>query len=547
MVGRKVGYFMGLILPQRVKIRVGNMRKRYEDLGYNIPTYIKNGQEIVARDTEIEIDINDLTERSHVKVNVICDECNSMFSMEYRNYKHSYINAKIGKIFCEKCNNRAMVKYGITSKSAWKNKEYALERLKKYIEKHHTIKGISMNKEGNIICTQFRRHRYNIEEMCKTLGYNYEDLAGLYYPRGYLHDINNLTFVINSFIDKYGCFPSQYEMREELHIPLNILQYFGGIEKIKNIMNYTKDDLIDDAGFRNRSHYEYMVAQFLIHNKISYVREQHPFPNPHHNLRSDFTFELSNGEVYHLEVWGYKKYNASGKRSKQYCKRKAEKIELYKKYNINLISVENDVFANSFDVIQEKLSMILSPILDCKFHIINHSLMMNPNKLSDDELFKEIIKLSSDKITLPKENDFDNSNKYLFYEAIKRFGNYGNFAKKYNVCTNSKRNYWNKQKVFDRLNFIHEKYGYLPTSIEIRNRKLAKQDNLFVGIVDAIKRFYPNTMQAYLEYYEYCTKNNIALHEHDLKYLNNLYNLIYFRKDQVTEKDRERAYAILCA
>ena len=36
----------------------------------------------------------------------------------------------------------------------------------------------------------------------------------------------------------------------------------------KDDMCYIGNDLIDDSGFRNRSHYEYIVAQFLIHNNI---------------------------------------------------------------------------------------------------------------------------------------------------------------------------------------------------------------------------------------------------------------------------------------
>lgn len=151
---------------------------------------------------------------------------------------------------------------------------------------------------------------------------------------------------------------------------------------------------------------------------------------------------MNSGETYHLEIWGYKEEDANGKRSRQYCKKKAEKIELYKKYNINLISIENDVFSNSFDSIQNRLSFILFPILNRKFEIVDHSFLINPNKISDDELFHEIMKFSNDSLTLPKENDFNDDNKYLFLEAIKRFGNYGNFAKRYNVCTNNKLGYW---------------------------------------------------------------------------------------------------------
>lgn len=538
---------MGLILPQKVKVRVGNMRSRYEKLGYTVPTYVKNGKETVHRNTEIEIDINDLSERSHIKVNVNCDECGIPFKMEYRNYKRSYTMQKINKVFCKKCLNKSMAKYQISPKLAWNDKDYALEVLKKYIEKYGTLKGMSMNNEGNVIRAQIRNYKYDLREMCDDLGYNYDELMGLYYPEGYLYEKENLYSVIMEYIAQKGTFPTQNEMKMDLHIPTSVIQYFGGSESIKNDMNYTKDDLIDESGFRNRSHYEYIVAQFLIHNSVTYTREQHPFPKPYQNLRSDFTFEINSGETYHLEIWGYKEEDANGKRSRQYCKKKAEKIELYKKYNINLISIENDVFSNSFDSIQNRLSFILFPILNRKFEIVDHSFLINPNKLSDDELFHEIMKISNDSLILPRENDFNDDNKYLFLEAIKRFGNYGNFAKRYNVCTNNKRGYWSKETVFNRLNMIHEKYGYLPTSIEIRNNKLAKDDGLFVGLVDAMKKIYKNTTQAYLEYYEYCSKNNIKLHEHDTKYLSNLYNLKYFRKDQVTEKDRNRAYAILCA
>ena len=90
-------------------------------------------------------------------------------------------------------------------------------------------------------------------------------------------------------------------MKHNLDIPSSTIQYFGGIEKLKNDIGYIGEDLIDDSGFRNRSHYEYIVAQFLIYNNISYIREQHPFPKPYDNLRSDFTFEKSNGDIYHLK------------------------------------------------------------------------------------------------------------------------------------------------------------------------------------------------------------------------------------------------------
>ncbi len=160
-------------------------------------------------------------------------------------------------------------------------------------------------------------------------------------------------------------------------------------------------------------------------------------------------------------------------------------------------------------------------------------------------LFK--IKRSEDKVTLPKESDFTEDNKYLFLEALKRFGNYNKFAKHFGVVTNRKRGYWNENTVIDRLFNIHDKYGYLPTSIEIRNNKLSKNDSLFIGIVDGTKTVFGNTIQCYLLFYEKCIDKNIKLGEKDIEYLTNLYNLKYFRKDTVSESDRQRAYDILCA
>lgn len=230
-----------------------------------------------------------------------------------------------------------------------------------------------------------------------------------------------------------------------------------------------------------------------------------------------------------------------------YCKRKANKLELYKKYGINLISVENDIFGNTFEIIQIKLSELLSDILEANLKIIDHTFLIHPNKMSDQELFEEIMKIGKGSSTLPKETDFTSDNRCLFLEALKRFGNYGKFAKHFGVVTNNKRGYWNEDTVLNRLTDIQRKYGYLPTSIEIRNNKMAKSDDLFIGIVDGVKSVFGNTINGYLTFYEKCITENIKLGKRDNEYLNNLYNLKYFRKDSVTETDRQRAYDILCA
>lgn len=436
----------------------------------------------------------------------------------------------------------------MSGKAKWTDKNYALYKVNDYIRNNNnSLIDVCKDNKWSHILTMCKHYCYDVKELCAELGYDYWELKGKNKPLNYYSDYNILKETISTFIDEYGYFPTIKELKYNFDVPPSTIQRFGGIERIKNDIEYMEDDLIDDSGFRNRSHYEYIVAQFLIHNNVSYTREQHPFPKPYDNLRSDFTFEQANGTIYHLEVWGYSSADANGKRSQTYIKRKSQKLELYKKYNINLISVENDIFGNTFETIQIKLSKLLSDVLGSDLKIIDHTFLTHPNKMRDQELFEEIMKISKRSSTLPKESDFTSDNKCLFLEALKRFGNYGKFAKHFGVATNSKRGYWNENTVLNRLFDIQQKYGYLPTSIEIRNNKMAKSDDLFIGIVDGIKNVFGNTINGYLTYYEKCIAENIKLGEKDNEYLNNLYNLKYFRKDSVTETDRQRAYDILCA
>lgn len=192
----------------------------------------------------------------------------------------------------------------MSGKTKWTDKTYALSRVNNYIKNNNnSLIGTCKNSKWNNILTMCRNYGYDIQDLCTELGYDYWDLKGRNKPLNYYSDYNVLKQTISSFIDEYGYFPTIKELKHNFDVPPSTIQSFGGIEKIKNDIGYTEDDLIDDSGFRNRSHYEYIVAQFLIHNNISYTREQHPFPEPNDNWRSDFTFEKSDGTIYHLEVW----------------------------------------------------------------------------------------------------------------------------------------------------------------------------------------------------------------------------------------------------
>lgn len=539
---------MGLILPQVCEITIcPTNRKYYEDLGYFIPTETVNGKERVKKGTKITVHILDLMKGSHTMVKVQCDECGKIYEMPYKDYLKKYCVLKIGKLFCFDCINPAMSKYCIATQKIWADKSYVLKRLDNFIKKNGTLKGWTVNnQEGASIAARIREHGYDLEELCTELGYNYYELRDIYYPEGFLYNYDNFKSILQKFIDENGYFPSQKQMRYDLHIPESIPLRFGGSEQIMKDMGITENYLIDDRGFYNRSYYEYILAQYLIHNNIPYEREQCPFPYPNDKLRSDFTFTTIDGIVYHLELWGYTSgYEYLESRANEYLKRKEMKKNLYKKYNINLIEVDAQVFSNTLAAIQNRLSNILSNILNVELKDVDRKYIINPRGLTNDELFESIMKYSEDGITLPDVLFLQKNDTSLLNEILLRFDNYNNFAKEYGVRTNNKRGFWNKETVLDTMFIIKDKYGFMPTSSYIRNNKLYKEDKIFVGLTSAMKTVYDSTIDAYLTFFERCNDENIKLQEYEINFLNNIVNHKTVNKKSVKETEIQRAIYLL--
>lgn len=89
MVGRKVGYFMGLI-NEEVEIELNNrLITHYEGLGYIMPRIKKNYKWVIPQGTTIKVKAKDLPKSSNVYVNVKCDcpNCNNIKSIQYSKYR----------------------------------------------------------------------------------------------------------------------------------------------------------------------------------------------------------------------------------------------------------------------------------------------------------------------------------------------------------------------------------------------------------------------------------------------------------------------------
>ena len=65
-----------------------------------------------------------------------------------------------------------------------------------------------------------------------------------------------------------------------------------------------------------------------------------------------------------------------------------------------------------------------------------------------------------------------------------------------------------------------------------RKNKLAKDDYLFIGIIDGIKTVFGNITNGYLSFYERCKTDNISLTDNDIQYL---LNIQHFKKKYITD------------
>jgi hypothetical protein len=435
-------------------------RKYLEALGYKYE-WIK----------EISIPFYQLWNESHARIEIICDYCNKSF---YRsNIDHIKITKKevIHKDACKDCRQikqnetkKYKLENDILSKNDngyWKSKENRLKELKLYIEKYNSLKNLySANQEGHTIWLAFKHYNHSIRDAVNELGFNINDLefkeclpvTYSYYPAGYFNNIDNLIKEINRYIKEYGKFPTRDELQFHYNIGQKIIEKHGGINNLRKKMNYINHyQLVDDNGYKNRSSYEFITAQFLIHNNTYYLRDQYPFSNAEKSYQSDFMFNI-NDKIYHCEIWGF-----ADNSLRDYEENKKEKLRLYKKYKINLISIDGKIFRDSYENIQEKLKIIFKSILNKALYVVPQKHFITVD-LTDDELFAQIMKYSNNKNYLPsdkilRKNHVDS----LYREVIKRFGSYNDFARKYNLKIKQKeRGYWNNDNLvkesFELLN-----------------------------------------------------------------------------------------------
>ncbi|MGE7686760.1 hypothetical protein [Peribacillus simplex] len=404
-----------------------------------------------------------------------CDYCGKEFPRSNNDYTQIKKRTMVEKDSCKECKGQKQKETTITKQDKglltpqdngyWTIHKNRLKELKGYIEDRGTLLHLYSDPKGNKIWRAFHREHHSIKEALEELGYSAGSLS---YKEneytiplifhGFYNDFANVESEIKKFIashnsEKTNYFPTIDDLFHTLHMSKRAIQHHGGICKIREKMGYTENNpLIDDAGWLNKSAYEWKTAQYLIHNtKIPYKREQYPFPGHEGFFRSDFTFYPEESPEIHVEVWG--SGNGQSDREKEYQTIKKRKIDLYNKYKIRLISVEKSHFNRNIEAIQDKFHELFSPFIQLKYKRIDNDYLIIHSDLNDKELLKKIMTLSDDPNVLPTVPVLKQHNQYkLYQEVIRRFDSYITFGETFGKKTSRvKENHWTKDRLYEAL------------------------------------------------------------------------------------------------
>jgi hypothetical protein len=419
----------------------------------NRKIYLNKGYSDSVVGNIINVKIDDLTKSSGQLLEVKCDYCTEKYKIRFCDYTRTNYEF-LDKDACENCwhkKRQDIFQYKLDNnllndkdkRGYWSNPDNVKQELKNYIDKNgYTGKfedNTEQNDKWNMICWGMKKHKLDLNNLVTEMGFSLVDLQRRN-PNGYIIPIEELKEKIDAFVKEHGFFPDQRLLSKELKIHNSDYQRHGTLSELREKFGYNdKKYLVDNRGFINKSLGELIVANYLIAQDIPYKREQYPFRkfDKDLNYRSDFTFYLPDKEI-HLEVWGGMRVFKGQRELYNYDEVMQEKLRIYDKYRIELISVTPDIFYFSIGTIKKKLYDILSPYINLPFIKVKDRLVstFTLHEMSDENLIKEIMKFSTHERILPSYGLLrEKRHEFLYKEVLKRYDSLKDFADKYNLIT----------------------------------------------------------------------------------------------------------------
>jgi len=415
-----------MIMQEYVEITwASNNKKYFIEKGYQ---YTKLGNKLVVK-------VSDLLSTSSTRIDAKCSHCEITKPTPYKTVLYSLTETYRKTFYCGKCRGKAIKaefdakqKLGLLKpgdNGYFSYTENIEKTLKEYIEENGTIDNLCANYSSLHDAVQQKDSR-SLYEIVTDIGYNFKEISSMM-PNGFYEDFDRVKEEIEGFIERNNRFPDVGEVINELRIHGRAIAFHGGMEGLRQKMGYENEVLIDDSGYKNRSIFEFKVAQYLIHNSIFAKRDVTIFEGERYTC--DFVIETNNGEKYYIECWGYS-LRDNHPLSEVYIKKKNIKVDLYKENNMNLISID---LIDTQNMSQEKFQIYLKDkfkeFIDKELVIFKNVEFLDVNNITNDEILKGVMKYSSNEEFLPTQDHLISKTGYQYVTVIKdRFGGYKQFS-----------------------------------------------------------------------------------------------------------------------
>lgn len=306
-----------------------------------------------------------------------------------------------------------------------------------------------------------------------------------------MYDLNE---VILDVIKKFdGRMPTSKELRaSNSHNIEYLIMKNGGYKKVAEKLSIpTKNKTITTLdGHRARSVYELIFDNFLYLNNIKHNSEEIIFEDSKHMC--DFVL-YNYDKKYYVEIWGYN--------SDEYLKKRKIKELKYKENELNLISIEKEIFHQKIEDIVEDFIKILNSY---NFNIEN---IVTYDKIFSGKMYSKEILIDELKIIISKINKFPTFkdlkmlNKTNLDKQICKYGGYRLLRKELNY--EQIYNDWSDDKILkNEILPLCKKFNRMPTEKELLDLKRS-------DILNCYARYGLKNLSKMLGYKTYSENMNI--------------------------------------
>jgi len=339
------------------------------------------------------------------------------------------------------------------------------------------------------INTKAREYYGGLRGLAIACGISKEKLSTEFRYWQNIENVKNEIFLLN---EQLGRFPTTYDFRLlGKHSLLGaISKYYGGIKKLRIILDCKEKHPISKDGHNCDSYSEVIIDDFLYSNNIEHRRDvQFNFGNI--KCRPDFV--LNNGYIIEVLMADYRENGHIGK-YKYYVERYLKKKDAYLRNNIKVIEIFPIELIDKikFDKKLSKVARLANVPLP--YHLDNFSNISFFNKKSPGfwknpkNLKKELLPLIKKFGHIPTINELREIGRNDIEGAIINiYGSYWNVAKAIGFKTDSlikPQKYWqNIENLKKELMPIIKEYSYLPSRAIMMERGMR-------NIIAAIEVYY---------------------------------------------------------